>query len=201
MADIFYVYEHWRPDKDICFWVGKGHGRRAYKFKRNPHYNRIVKKLAKLGMCVEVRLVTSALSERDALNLEVQRIAFWRSANVVLANLTDGGEGCVGMKQSKKSRALLRAARLKQIFTPDDVARHRDAMASPDVRSKLSQAKKAAFAAGKPNSFAGRRHSNKTKKHWSKIRTGRKLSDKHRANISVGLKSFAKRKTTTEPAK
>jgi hypothetical protein len=20
----FYVYEHWRPDKDICFYVGEG---------------------------------------------------------------------------------------------------------------------------------------------------------------------------------
>ena len=26
---IFYVYEHWRPDKDTCFWVGKGKGDRA----------------------------------------------------------------------------------------------------------------------------------------------------------------------------
>jgi hypothetical protein len=30
-AKKFYVYEHWRPDKDVCFYVGKGHGRRAYK--------------------------------------------------------------------------------------------------------------------------------------------------------------------------
>ena len=24
MATIFYVYEHWRPDKDLPFYVGKG---------------------------------------------------------------------------------------------------------------------------------------------------------------------------------
>ena len=22
--EIFYVYEHWRPDKSVCFYVGKG---------------------------------------------------------------------------------------------------------------------------------------------------------------------------------
>ena len=25
----YYVYEHWRPDKDVCFYVGKGKGGRA----------------------------------------------------------------------------------------------------------------------------------------------------------------------------
>ena len=29
LADIFYVYEHWRPDKNVCFYVGKGKGKRA----------------------------------------------------------------------------------------------------------------------------------------------------------------------------
>ena len=27
--NIFYVYEHWRPDHDECFYVGKGKGGRA----------------------------------------------------------------------------------------------------------------------------------------------------------------------------
>ena len=30
----FYVYEHWRPDRGECFYVGKGHGRRAYDMRR-----------------------------------------------------------------------------------------------------------------------------------------------------------------------
>lgn len=29
---IFYVYEHWRPDKDVCFYVGKGSKGRARTF-------------------------------------------------------------------------------------------------------------------------------------------------------------------------
>src|ERR1035437_7660606 len=83
---IFYVYEHWRPDTDMCFWVGKGHGKRAHKLKRNHYYNNVVKKLAKNGMCIEVRMVSSGLSEGDAFSLEKERISFWRSQGKKLAN-------------------------------------------------------------------------------------------------------------------
>jgi hypothetical protein len=68
MRKIFYVYEHWRPDKDVCFYVGKGKDGRANVFSRkNAHYNSIVAKLARLGMCVEVRLVAD------------ERIVPWKS--------------------------------------------------------------------------------------------------------------------------
>jgi hypothetical protein len=29
------VYEHWRPDKDVCFYVGRGRKRRGRQ-KRKP---------------------------------------------------------------------------------------------------------------------------------------------------------------------
>jgi hypothetical protein len=89
MKDIFYVYEHWRPDKDICFYVGKGRGKRAYNFaQRSVHHKRIVNKLSRLGMCVEVRLVASGLQESVAFAIERQRIAFWRSVGVAIINKT-----------------------------------------------------------------------------------------------------------------
>lgn len=30
----FYVYEHWRPDTGVCFYVGKGKEKRAWDMKR-----------------------------------------------------------------------------------------------------------------------------------------------------------------------
>lgn len=52
MTNKFYVYEHWRPDKDICFYVGKGKGRRAnVMYGRGSHHERIQAKLKRLGMC------------------------------------------------------------------------------------------------------------------------------------------------------
>lgn len=122
---IFYVYEHWRPDKDICFWVGKGHKRRAYEFKRNKHYDKVVAKLKQLGMCVEVRMVDSGLLEAEAHQLEVERIAFWRSQGIKLTNATDGGEGVSGYKHSKKTLELL-----SRIYKPT--------VADPKIRAKIS---------------------------------------------------------------
>lgn len=29
----FYVYGHWRPDLDLCFWVGKGTEARAMRLR------------------------------------------------------------------------------------------------------------------------------------------------------------------------
>lgn len=105
----FYVYEHWRPDKDTCFWVGKGRGRRAYSFKRSSRYNRVIAKLARMGMRAEVRMVAEALSEQDALNIEMERIAFWRAAGPDLCNVTDGGDGVSGYRHTETVRAEMAA--------------------------------------------------------------------------------------------
>jgi len=94
----FYVYEHWRPDTDVCFYVGKGARGRARRMKdRNPHHQAVVKKLSKLGMCVEIRMVHSGLTEDEAFAKEVERIAFWRGLGVSLVNRTNGGEGPSGL--------------------------------------------------------------------------------------------------------
>lgn len=93
----FYVYEHWRPDKDVCFYVGKGSGRRAYTMgRRNDRHVKIQAKLAKLGIAVEVRIIESSLSEEDAWELEIKRIALWSSQGHELANMSIGGEGPAG---------------------------------------------------------------------------------------------------------
>ena len=134
---IFYVYEHWRPDTDVCFYVGKGHGKRSHHFKqRGRHHNHILKKLSRLGMCPEVRMVSFGLSEVDAFALERHRIAFWRAAGVKLANLTDGGDGPVGLKWTKKSKALARKLAKKR-------------MESVELRERISNALKGRRISGK----------------------------------------------------
>lgn len=145
----FYVYEHWRPDVDVCFYVGKGCGKRARRFKRGPHYNRIVKKLAALGMCVEVRMVASGLNESTAFAIEMDRISFWRAAGVKLANRTDGGEGVRGAMHGAVMRAVHarpevkirhRAAVKEAHARPETKERHRvackESQGRPEVREK-----------------------------------------------------------------
>ena len=107
-SGLFYVYEHWRLDRDECFYVGKGRGGRAYSMKnRNRHHQAIVAKLGRIGSAFEVRMVSTGLSEHDAFELEKDRIAFWRSAGSDLTNLTNGGEGISGFCHSDETRKKL----------------------------------------------------------------------------------------------
>lgn len=103
----YYVYEHWRTDRDECFYVGKGMGSRAYKMGcRNRHHKAIQAKVIREGCAIEVRIVSSGLTEDEAFALEIERIAFWRSKNIDLANLTNGGEGPSGL-QSKNRKSII----------------------------------------------------------------------------------------------
>jgi hypothetical protein len=211
-ADIFYVYEHWRPDTNSCFWVGKGYGDRAYRLKRNFHHGNVVKKLEALGMAVEVRLVQSGLEENAALAFEVERIAFWRAAGVVLANYTDGGEGVCGLKHSEESRAKIREKRARQkvvhssatIKKIGDAQRGRRRGPNPEHSARLTgrkhsaetRAKMSASRVGRvfsPGEIAKIRSSNKGQKrsasaceNMRQAHLGKSLSDDHRAAISAG---------------
>lgn len=155
---VHYVYEHWRPDKDVCFYVGKGSGRRANNLRneRSKHHLNIQAKLAHLGMCVEVRLVAEGMTHDDAIAYEIERIAFWKSVGVKLVNLTPGGEGTVGVKRSLE-------ARQKQSLLMKGVPK------TKEHRAKISAAKK-----GKPVPNLRKKRAPRT--------------DIHRENLSKALK-------------
>lgn len=97
MKNNFYVYEHWRLDRDECFYVGKGKGRRAYRMdNRNGHHKAVQAKLTRIGSSMEVRIVADGLTSQEATALEIERILFWKSVGVELTNMTEGGEGATG---------------------------------------------------------------------------------------------------------
>lgn len=91
--NIFYVYEHWRLDRDECFYVGKGKGKRAYDYgNRNKHWQAVTAKLTRIGSGYEVKMVATGLSQDEAFSLEIERIAFWKD-KVDLTNILPGGLG------------------------------------------------------------------------------------------------------------
>lgn len=175
--NIFYVYEHWRPDLDLCFYVGKGKGKRAWRVEaRNRVHAEVIAELAAKGMCVEVRLVASGLTELRAFIIERQRVAFWRKSGAALSNRTDGGEGWsgfirpLGIKLSQSTREKLSKARLGMKF-------------SHEHRKKLSSRKKGVKrkpfteeTRAKMRAASLLRETRKREKHgaeltrWSKIR-------------------------------
>ena len=118
MKTDFYIYEHWRPDKNEPFYVGKGRGRRAWSTKpRNPYYDNVVRKLATDGLCVEVKLVVGELAAQQAYDLEIERIAFWRNAGIRLTNMTAGGEGM--LEPTDELRSRLSVISKSRVRTPE----------------------------------------------------------------------------------
>ena len=102
---MFYVYLHCRPD-GTPFYVGKGHGRRAYnmEYRRNAHHLNVIAKYGAENIIVELFPVASEL---EAFELECRKIAELRAAGVKLANQTDGGEGAAGRPMSERTRVAV----------------------------------------------------------------------------------------------
>lgn len=94
---MFYVYVHRRADDNRIFYVGKGKRDRATSRQRNQYWKRIV---ALHGYTIEI--VLDGLPEDKAHQLEMDLISHYGRKN--LANLTDGGEGRSGSKQSNATR-------------------------------------------------------------------------------------------------
>jgi hypothetical protein len=215
---IFYVYEHWRLDRDECFYVGKGRGGRAYSTKyRNRHHQAIVAKLSRTGSAFEVRIVASGLSEPEAFLLERERIVFWRSTGVDLTNLTDGGEGISGFRlsdETKKKLSEIAKKRGAPKLTKEQQEKvsnwHRGRKRSLETCQKISQAKKgkSSTTKGRPSPLKGRSisletrklMSEKTTERWAKTRekcggviVGRKLTDPEKLAISERKKAYWRR--------
>jgi len=180
-SDTFYVYEHWRLDRDECFYVGKGKGGRAYKMRdRNRFHTAIVQKIQRDGFAVEVRIVSFGLTEEAAFVLEKERIAFWRNAGADLANATNGGDGVSGLKMSTEARLKMRNAKLgtKQ--------------SAEAIQKRIAP-------------LIGRKQPEHAIEQGAAKRRGKKLSDEHKAKLSTAHKgkivSEAARKSLSEANK
>lgn len=198
---MFYVYEHWRTDRDECFYVGKGHAGRAYSFRRrNRHHKAIVAKLSRTGFAVEVRIVESDLTEERAFELEIERISFWRNANVDLANISSGGgRASLGVKLTEE--------RKKQIGEQKRNNKYRlGAKLSPETKEKIRKAhigkvlseehkeKLRHSLSGDKNPFFGKKHSKESTKGISEANRKRIWSEESKAKLTDSLKKRPPRK-------
>lgn len=96
----FYVYLHKKPD-GTPFYVGKGTGNRAYAFaKRSTWHKNIVAKYGRQNIIIEI---INCINESQAFDLEKIYIKQLKNDGVMLVNLTDGGEGCAGLKRGPQS--------------------------------------------------------------------------------------------------
>lgn len=100
MDSVHYVYEWWRMDLNLPYYVGKGKGKRAYEIKRNKHTNEVTNYLLKNGIKREVRIIARFVNEQSCFDFEIERIKFWwfLKDHKILTNQSTGGEGPSGYK-------------------------------------------------------------------------------------------------------
>lgn len=145
----FYCYAHRTADTGHIFYIGKGHGDRAYSKQRSRYWHN---KANKHGYTIEI--IATGLTEHQAFDIEREFIAFYGRDKLV--NLTDGGEGQSGfkkpidviektakahrgMKRSEEARKNMSIAQ-KNSKNRKDISGEKNPAKRHDVREKMSKA-------------------------------------------------------------
>jgi len=97
-----YVYIHKTKDEGKPFYIGISENENGYKRaqntkRRNPYWNRVVKKH---GFIYEI--LNEGLSWQEAQEYEMKYIKEYKEKGYKLTNMTDGGEGTLGYKRPKE---------------------------------------------------------------------------------------------------
>lgn len=170
---MYYIYEHWRPDTQSLFYIGKGFGRRAYRMSyRSKWHARIQEKLLSLGMAVEVRIVASGLSAEEACMREVEYIKIARERGVDLVNMTNGGDGIAGFKHSISTRERMKISALKA--NTEEVKKKKSIARTGKKLSESHRQKISLLNIG--NKRASGKRSKEFCEHMSRVLKGRKLT-------------------------
>lgn len=179
MNNIFYVYIHRRLTDNKPFYVGKGKGNRAFSLvNRNRYW---VNTKEKHGFSVEI--IFDNLSEDEAFACEKDTILELRYFGYPLTNMTDGGEGTSGVKQSAetirkrvaKTTGQKRSESTRQLISESLTGIKR----SDETKQKLSKASK------------GRKRNPDVIKKVAELNTGKTRSDETKALMSILAKERA----------
>lgn len=173
----YYVYLHRRATDGKVFYVGKGHGRRAFDKNngRSKWWKSIVKKY---GYNVEIYL--NGLQEWYAIELEKELIAYYGRENI--CNMTDGGEGMSGWTPSEETIKKRTSKTIGQKRTEETKKRMSEAKKgykpSKETLIKMSQCR------------IGFKHTEEAKKKVSIAVRNRKVSEETRKKMSEARKGY-----------
>lgn len=172
-----YVYRHIRLDKNEPFYVGIGLTPYRYKSKqgRNKIWKRIVSKTS-----YDVEILLDDLTWEDACKKEIEFIKLYGRIDKgtgILANLTDGGDGNLGLQHSEEA--------LKRISesSKNRVGHWRGKKLPEQTRIKIGQSKIGnTYTKGKNISEA---HKESVRRHatGNKYCLGKKLSEETKKKI------------------
>jgi hypothetical protein len=149
---MFYVYQYLRED-GTPYYVGKGKGNRAWNRNKHERIRRPLKD-------DRIIIVKDNLTEQEAHNLEINLIAKFGRKDIgtgILRNLTNGGEGGSGRKNSPEHIAAMARANVGNTY---NLGKKR----SNDVIEKIAKAN------------TGKKRTEETKKKLSESHIGKKDS-------------------------
>ena len=179
----FYVYIHMKKTDDSVFYVGKGSKYRyTTKQGRNQYWNRIVEKY---GFVAEI--VKSQLTFEEANIYEIELIKQLRDQGCILCNMTDGGEGCRGIKKTQEQKALISAktkGKKRSDATKKKMIGNQNAtgaIRSFETKAKMSASKK------RNNNIKGRFVSQETR---DKIRKSRNQTEIAKKSMKIALQTI-----------
>jgi hypothetical protein len=188
----FYVYAHLHTD-GTPFYVGKGHGNRAYvKASRSNWWKNIVNKEYN-GAFPEVKLLEEGLDEDTSLEREMFWISQFGRKKVhqkgTLVNHTDGGDGLINPDNDVRYK-IGSAMRGKKhtIQTRKLMSRVHSGNPHPISEQKYEEFcnKQSILKKGNKN-MLGKHHSTTSKKKMSLAQKGKTISDDIRNKISIGM--------------
>ncbi len=191
-----YVYKHIRLDTNQVFYVGIGSKRRPTDYqranrtsRRNKFWTAIVNKCGH-----RVEIVLDNISWDVAQAKERELIATYGRRNIKtgsLVNLTDGGEGCVGMILTEEHKSKIGAANkgIPRTAEQKEINRlaHIGKKTSEETKQKLRL------------SASGRRHSEESIALMRRVQTGKKYSNESKAKMSIA--KIGKRQSAETVAK
>jgi hypothetical protein len=158
------VYRHIRKDTNQVFYVGLGLKERPKRISgRNEIWNRIINKTEWF-----YEIIMNELTLEEAQQKEIEFIKLYGRINTktgTLANMTDGGEGCVGTLISEKHKKRISECNKGRKLTEEH-------------KKKISQFQK------------GRIDSEETKLKKSESLKGLKKTEEHKLNQSLSQTKY-----------
>jgi hypothetical protein len=184
--NIYYVYTHTRLDTNQVFYIGKGKKSRAYSTHgRNKYWKNIVNKTPYI-----VKIIADNLCEDMSLELEVFVISEYKTLGVKLVNMTDGGEGVSGLKDTEetKRKKSIRATGRKMSVESIQKSREKN-------KGRVSSRKGVILTEEQKTKISiantGKSPSMEARQKMSQVSKGKKKSDEHRKNMKLAKQNIS----------